>query len=258
MLGGTASGKILDPTKLTVFQIKFQYLGGGNIFYSILNDLTGKWVLVHMVKNAGIATSPNFRNPSMPVVFEARNTTNTSAIVIKTASIGQFLEGPRRFLGPMGSIDSSVSAISATTTISVLALRNATSYNGITNYSIVHLRQVSISANDAPNPKGCVNLRIVRNPSTSFTLFVPYNGSTADGGATITGGQSTLSSNLSALTVSGGSTIYTTTVNIGGSTTLDVTPMEITIYPGDILAVCAYSTASGPTVGASVTWSEDI
>lgn len=258
MLGGTASGKVLDPTKINVFQIKFQYLGGGNIFYSILNDFSGRWCLVHMVRNAGTLTSPIFRNPSLPVAFETRNTTNTSAIVLKTASVGQFLEGTRKFLGPMGSIDSAISAIAATTQTSIVALRNASSYNGISNYSIGHLRQISVSANDSPNPKGCVNLRVVRNPSTSFTLFVPYNGSTADGGVTITAGQSTMSSNLSSITVSGGSTIYTATVNIGGSTTIDVTSMDISIYPGDILAVCAYSTTSGPTVGVSVTWNEDI
>ena len=258
MLGGTASGKIIDPTKLNVYQIKFQYLGGGNIFYYVLNDITGRWVLVHMVKNAGNLTAPNFRNPSMPVAFEARNTTNTSAVVIKTASIGQFLEGPRVFLGPRNSLDATNLAIPATTQTSILTLRNATTYNGLINFSISHLRQLSISANDTGVTKGCVNLRIVRNPATSFTLFVPVNGTTADGGLTITGGQSTMSSNAAALTVTGGTVIYTLTNNIGGATTMDVTSMDINIYPGDILAICAYSTASGPVVGISATWNEDI
>ena len=258
MLGGTASGKVIDPTKLNVYQIKFQYLGGGNIFYYVLNDFTGRWVLVHMIRNAGTLTAPNFRNPSMPIAFEARNTTNTSAVVIKTASVGQFLEGPRVFLGPRSAIDGANLAIPATTQTSIVTLRNATSYNGLLNFSIAHLRQLSISANDTGTTKGCVNLRVVRNPTTSFTLFVPVNGTTADGGVTITGGQSTMSSNAAALTVTGGTVIYTMTINIGGSNTMDVTPMDINIYPGDVLAICAYSTASGPVVGVSATWNEDI
>lgn len=258
MLGGTASGKVIDPTKLNVYQIKFQYLGGGNIFYYVLNDFTGRWVLVHMVRNAGTLTAPIFRNPSMPIAFEARNTTNTSAVVIKTASVGQFLEGSRVFLGPRNSLDAVNLSIPATTQTSIVTLRNATSYNGLLNFSIAHLRQLSISANDTGTTKGCVNLRIVRNPTTSFTLFVPVNGTTADGGVTITGGQSTMSSNAAALTVTGGTVIYTMTINIGGSNTMDVTPMDINIYPGDVLAICAYSTASGPVVGVSATWNEDI
>ena len=258
MLGGTASGKVIDPTKLNVYQIKFQYLGGGNIFYYVLNDFSGRWVLVHMVRNAGTLTAPIFRNPSMPIAFEARNTTNTSAVVIKTASVGQFLEGPRVFLGPRSAIDGANSSIPATTQTSIVTLRNATTYNGLGNFSIAHLRQLSISSNDTGSTKGCVNLRVVRNPTTSFTLFVPVNGTTADGGVTITGGQSTMSSNAAARTVTGGTVIYTMTINIGGSNTMDVTPMDINVYPGDVLAICAYSTASGPVVGVSASWNEDI
>lgn len=258
MLGNTKSGKILDPTKLNVYQIKFQYLGGGNLFYYVLNDLTGRWVLVHMIQNAGKLTTPILRNPSMPMYFEARNTTNTSAIVIKTASVGQFLEGPRVFLGPRNSLDAINTNITATTQVNMLALRNATTYNGITNYSIVHLRQVSISANDTGTTKGCVNLRMIKNPTTSFASFTPVSGTTADGGVTITAGQSVVSSNILSSTITGGQTIYTATVNIGGSTTIDVTPFEISIYPGDVVSLSAYSTSGGPTVGVSTLWNEDI
>jgi hypothetical protein len=258
MLGGTTSGKTLVPTNLNVYQVKFQYLGGGNIFYYVLNDFTGRWVLVHMVRNAGNLTAPNLRNPSMPVYIEARNTTNTSAIAISTASIGQFLEGQRRFLGPRGATDSSVSSVAATTQTSLIALRNASSFNGTTNYAITHLRQISFSANDTGTTKGCVTLRLIKNPTTSFTSFIPYNGTTANSGVTITSGQSTISSNVTALTVSGGNVIYTSTINIGGASTIDVTDYNISVYPGDVISFVVYSTASGPTVGISILWSEDI
>ena len=259
MLGnGTKSGKTLDPTKLNVFQVKFQYLGGGNIFYYVLNDYTGRWVMVHMIQNAGNLTAPILRNPSMPVMFEARNTTNTSALIIKTASVGQFLEGPRRFLGPRGAIDAVNTSVADVTQTNIFALRNAASYNGITNYSIVHIRQISFSANKSPQPAGCVSLRVIRNPSTSFASFTPYNGTTADGGVTITAGQSTVSSNVAASTISGGLTTYTSTVSIGGSQTIDVTDFNLSIYPGDVLCFVAYSSVSAVTVGISAVWNEDI
>ena len=258
MLGGTASGKTLVPTNLNVYQVKFQYLGGGNIFYYVLNDFSGRWVLVHMIRNAGTQTTPNLRNPSMPVYFEAQNTTNTSAIVIKTASVGQFLEGQRRFLGPRGAIDSSIASVAATTQTSLIALRNASSFNGTVNYSISHLRQISLSANDTGTTKGCVNLRLIKNPTTSFASFTPYNGTTVNAGVTITAGQSTMSSNVTALTIVGGNVIYTSTINIGGSSTIDVTDFDISVYPGDILCFVVYSTSAGPTVGISSLWNEDI
>jgi hypothetical protein len=258
MLGGTTSGKILVPTNLNVYQVKFQYLGGGNIFYYILNDFTGRWVLVHMVKNAGNLTAPNLRNPSMPVRFEARNTTNTSALVIKSASIGQFLEGPRRFLGPRGALDALNISVADLTQTNIMAFRNATTFNGTPNYAIVHIRQISFSANKSPQPSGCVNLRIIRNPTTTFASFTPYSGTTANGGVTITSGNSVMSSNVAASTISGGQTTYTSTLSIGDSQTIDVTEYDINIYPGDVICFVAYSSVASVTVGTSTVWNEDI
>jgi hypothetical protein len=258
MLGGTSSGKILDPTKLNVFQIKFQYLGGGNIFYYVLNDFTGRWVLVHMVKNAGNLTAPILRNPSMPVRFEARNTTNTSALAIKTASIGQFLEGQRRFLGPRGALDALNTSVADVTQTNMIAFRNATTFNGTPNYAIVHIRQISFSANKSPQPSGCVNLRVIRNPTTAFASFTPYSGATADGGVTITSGDSVMSSNVAASTISGGQTTYTLTLSIGDSQTIDMSELDINMYPGDVFCFVAYSSVTGVTVGISTVWNEDI
>jgi len=258
MLGGGASGKILVPTNLNVYQIKFQYLGGGNIFYYVLNDFTGSWVLVHMVKNAGNLTAPNLRNPSMPVRFEARNTTNTSALVIKSASVGQFLEGQRRFLGPRGALDALNTSVADLTQTNIMAFRNATTFNGTPNYAIVHIRQISFSANKSPQPSGCVNLRIIRNPTTTFASFTPYSGSTADGGVTITSGNSVMSSNVVASSISGGQTTYTSTLSIGDSQTIDVTELDVNIYPGDVICFVAYSSVNAVTVGTSTVWNEDI
>jgi len=259
MLGGTTSGKVLVPTNLNVYQVKFQYLGGGNIFYYVLNDYTGRWVMVHIVRNAGNLTAPNLRNPSMPVQLDVRNTTNTSALVIKTASVGQFLEGPRHFLGPRGAIDAVNTGVAATTQTNLFALRNAASYNGITNYAITHLRQISISANSSTGAqKGCVNFRLIKNPTTTFASFTPYNGTTANGGVTITAGQSTMSSNIVSSTISGGNVIYTSTVNIGGAMTIDVTEFNLSVYPSDIVCFIAYASEASTTVGISALWSEDI
>lgn len=254
---GGKSGKVIDPTRLNVYQVKFQYLGGGNVFFYVLNDFDGRWILVHEVKNAGNLTAPVFRNPSMPLGFEARNIANTSAISISTASMAQFLEGARSFLGPKGSIDSANTSVAVTTQSCVIALRNASSYNGIPNYATTHIRQISISANDTGATKGCVNLRVIKNPTTTFGGFTPFNGTGTDG-VTITNGQSSISSNLTPLTITGGSVIYTSTVNIGGSSTIDLTPLDLVIYPGEYLCFCAFSTTAGPTVGVSVCWSEDI
>jgi len=253
MLGGTKSGKILDPTKLNVYQIKFQYLGGGNIWYHVLNDYNGRWVLVHLVRNAGTLTHPNFRNPSMPFAMEAKSTTSSNLITVSTASIGQFLEGTRVLLGPKGALDSS-SALSATTLTNMISIHNATSFNGTQNFSIVHLRQIALSGNDKTNTTAVLNLRVIKNPTNSL-VFTPFNG-TGTGNTIV--GESTVSSNVTGYTVTGGLQIFSMTCVAGNSEMVDVTDQELLVFPGDTLSFCVYATASVAACGISVSWTEDI
>ena len=255
MLGGTKSGKVLDPLKLNVYQLKFQYLGGGNIWYYVLNDFDGRWVLVHMIHNAGTLVHPNLRNPSMPFAIEVINTTSSNLITVSTASIGQFLEGTRSFLGPKGGLDS-FGAVAATTLTNMIALHNASSFNGIQNFSIAHMHQIALSGNDKNNTTAVINLRIIKNPVTSL-VYVPFNGASADGGVTVTG-QSTISSNVSGVTVTGGLQLFSMTCVAGSSETVDVTGQELLIFPGDTLAFCVLASASVASVGISVSWNEDI
>lgn len=255
MLGGTKSGKVLDPTKLNVYQVKFQYLGGGNIWYHVINDFDGRWVLVHSIHNAGNLKHPNFRNPSMPFAIEVLNTTNANVITVSSASIGQFLEGNRNFLGPKGGLDN-FGSVSATTITNMIAIHNATTYNGIKNMSIVHLRQIALSGNDKNNSTAVINLRVIKNPSSLFP-YVPFNGTTADRGNTIIG-QSTVSSNVSLVTVSGGIQLFSMTAVAGSSETSDVTAQELLVFPGDTLAFCVYTSSDVASVGISISWNEDI
>ena len=81
------------------------------------------------------------------------------------------------------------------------------------------------------NAKGCVNLMVIKNPTTVFSTFVDFNT-----------GQSTVSSNVAAVTVTGGLSLFTTTVNIGGALTIDVTSFDLVMYPGDVLCFAAHST----------------
>jgi hypothetical protein len=67
-----------------------------------------------------------------------------------------------------------------------------------------------------------------------------------------------MSSNVAASTISGGLTTYTSTVSIGDSQTIDVTELDVNMYPGDVFCFVAYSSVTGVTVGISTVWNEDI
>jgi len=259
---GSASGQILDPTKINVYQIKFQYLGGGNMFFYVLNSITGRFDLVHLIRNANTATQTNFRNPSMNMLWTTYNSASSTAVCkVSGGSCAMFVEGIRTFLGPLNSEDAYLTAVPNTTLTSVLGIRNATTFNGIPNRAFLHLRSVSVAINGGSTAT-IVILRILRNYTSGPTVFTPLNGTTANNGVTITNGQSCASSNVSAptgyVTVSGGTQIFSTVVSATSLAVIDLTPYEISILPGDTVSFAAFGTASTPLVGVSVVWNEDI
>lgn len=262
MTGGTSSGQILDPTKLNVYQIKFQYLGGGDMFFHVLNSNTGRFNNIHVIRNANTATQTNFRNPSMNMLWTTYNSVSSTAVCrVSGASAAMFVEGVRTFLGPLQSEDGYLTATPNLTLTSALAIRNATTFNGITNRAFVHLRSMSIAINGG-STSTIVIIRLIKNYTSGPAIFNPVNGTTANQGVTITAGQSCVSSNVTAptsyVTVSGGTQIFSTTVSATSSGIIDLTPYDISIFPGDTVSFAAYGTASTPLVGVTVVWNEDI
>ena len=262
MLGGTKSGKVMDPTKLNIYELKFQYLGGGNLFYYVFNDFDGRKVLVHMIQNAGVRTATIFQNPSMRMMWYSNNyAVDDGTVVVKGGSCGHFIEGERKYNGPKGGATNTYQALpNDGQKYSVLAFRNALYYNGIANRSQLHFRNVSVSV--AGGGSNSALFTIIKNPTTIYTTYTPYNGSTADNGITITNGNSTASSNTaSGTTVTGGNIIFTATLANGPSNFIyDLTDYDIVAYPGDTVSLCVAVVGTGTKgdFAASLTWSEDI
>jgi hypothetical protein len=259
---GSSSGQILDPTKLNVYQVKFQYLGGGNVFFYVLDSKTGRFDLVHVFRNANTTTQTNFRNPSMNMLWTTYNSVSSTAVCkVSGASCALFVEGMRVFLGPLQSEDGYLTATPNTTLTSALAIRNATTFNGIPNRAFLHLRSISVAINGGSTAT-IVILRIIKNYTSGPTTFTPVNGTTADNGVTITNGQACTSSSVPAptsyVTVVGGTQIFSTVVSATSLAVIDLTPYDISIFPGDTVSFAAFGTANTPLVGVSVVWNEDI
>lgn len=259
---GSSSGQILDPTKLNVYQVKFQYLGGGNVFFYVLDSKTGRFDLVHVIRNANTATQTNFRNPSMNMLWTTYNSASSTAVCkVSGSSCALFIEGMRVFLGPLQSEDGYLTATPNTTLTSALAIRNATTFNGIPNKAFLHLRSISVAINGGSTAT-IVILRIIKNYTSGPTTFTAVNGTTANNGVTITNGQACTSSSVPAptsyVTVSGGTQIFSTVVSATSLAVIDLTPYDISIFPGDTVSFAAFGTANTPLVGVSVVWNEDI
>lgn len=261
------SGIILDPTKINVFQLKFQYLGGGDVFFYVMSAFTGRWVEVHIIRNAGSSVNTLFNNPTLRNMWYANNYSGTTqTLSLSGGSCVSFVEGVRQFLGPKGALSNVAIVVNGVQTL-IFALKNATYFNGSPNRSQIRIRNISFAGGGDggghASLNGTITLTLVRNPTTGSPLaFTPYNGSNAS--AIVTGsnifGQSTLSSNTSSITeISGGNTGFTQIISFGSETMIDMTKYDIVLYPNDVLCflVTPVTTASS-YIGATVFWIEDI
>ena len=272
MQGTGKSGITLDPTKLNIFELKFQYLGGGNLFFYVLSALTGRWIHVHMIQNAGTLVSPVFRDPTMHAMWYSNcyAVGVNTPVLVQGGSCGQFLEGQRRFLGPKGAVAYAPSgAVTNNTNTMMFALRNALYFNGIPNRSQAHIRSISFGGNGvgtgSNQANGVVALSLIRNPTSGGpAVFAPYNGTLGNGGVSGSNifGQSSMSSNVSQLTaLTGGNVGFTHVVSLGGqSGPIDMTDFEIVLNPGDTLCFTANVVSQNGTcfIGSSAFWVEDL
>jgi len=261
MIGSsTKSGKNLDPAKLNIYELKFQYLGGGNLFFYVFNDFDGRKVLVHMIKNAGLLTGTIFSNPSMRIMWYSNNYSVGSnvPVTVSGGSCGHFIEGKKLYNGPKGGIAATYESLPHNSSMySIVAIRNASFYNGQPNRSQLHFRNISSSGAGGTNVG---NVRALKNPTATYAFWTAYSGTGTDG-ITITGGQSTAFSNVATgITVTGGNTIYAGSVSSGSSFSVDLTDYDIVAYPGDLVVFTIQVGGGGSTgdFGMSVTWSEDL
>jgi hypothetical protein len=58
--------------------------------------------------------------------------------------------------------------------------------------------------------------------------------------------------------VSGGKQVFSTVISATSIAVIDLTPYEISVFPGDTISFAAFGTASTPLVGVSAVWNEDI
>lgn len=242
-----------NPAYGTPAMIKYPYLGFGDIEFFLQNPSTGRWILVHTIQYANTTNLVQLGNPSLHIVGYTKNSGNTSNIILYSGSVGAFISGTRNFSSnPRRAIDNNKSSITAET--SLFGLRNCTTYNGVANKGMIRLNALS-AAVSTNNTLIVIRLRIGASIGGSPS-YAPINGSTANSGVTITAGNSISSFDTAGTTSTGGTYIFNMALSTS-SASVDLTPLELFVSPGEILTVAAFASASSSVV-ASLNWSEDI
>lgn len=251
------SGQLLDKTKGNVFQIKYQYLGFGAIFFYIEDSNTGAFTLVHVIKFANLNITPNLIQPSLSYVMRAENDgSNATSIKVSGATAALFVEGRVEMLGITYGRDNNKSTI--TTETNILSIRNCTTYNGVANRAQMRFRLFSFGSNTGGAVSGITTLKATLAATLGGApAFSATNGTTADNGVTITNGVSISSYDIAGTTVANGRVVFNAIVAVGGSAIENVDNLNLILAPGETVTFSITSTQSA-TVGVGVTWTEDI
>ena len=250
--GTGASGFNWNKTLGNVMQIRYPYLGYGDITFWVQNPATGAWILCHTIQYANSSASTQVSNPSFPFYANVVNSGSTTNLIMFVGSVGVFISGPREFLAAQWATDSLKNTI--TTETNLLNLRNCTTYNGVANSGLIRLRSLS-AATDNGNGLATIRLKtgVTLGGSPSFT---PINGSTADQGVTITSANS-----ISSVDVAGTGTTGVLIFNVclarNSNFYYDFTPFNIFIAPSQTLTVTAFSAASA-SIQVALNWNEDV
>ncbi len=162
--GSGASGMILDQTKLNVFFLPFQYLGGGAMTIYIESGTMGLPMLVHTEQYANANIVPSVFNPNFHHMMWVNNKGTTSNLILKSSSYAYFIEGKTSFIElhqPLNSSDI-IEKTTVTTEVAIFTIRNRAAYASKTNFIDVLLLKAfaSIEASSANN---LGNIRIIKN-----------------------------------------------------------------------------------------------
>lgn len=242
--GTGASGQTIDPTKGNVYGVQFQYLGYGDAFFYVVDGLTGRPTLCHVIRNGNTRTSTNLRNPNLYLTWESRNTGTGTSVAMRGASGGAFVEGPVRFLGAQFAVPSVTVTLVAGVETPVVTLRADTIYHNRQSTAQLQIDRFTVACDGTKT----VNFKVYKNGTLTAPRWQRISASTS---------ASSYDSNATGFSIGSGSVVYAFSVGKTENATESVTDLALFMQSGDILTITATS-VNASDVSASIIWVEDV
>jgi hypothetical protein len=247
------SGMTLDHTKLNIYQIALRWLGAGVISYAMEDQASGTMVYVHREHYVNQNIKPHIDNPSFKIAYTAVNTTNTSNITVKGASMYGAVEGTIHLNELTRSWSASKTNLAKDLTHHLISIKNSVVTNGLAganngNYvinakeAIVKSLSVSVQSTD---------------PAAVYLFFEPKSFSSTYTYYNIPSCNEVHAVDTGTFDNTTDTPIYTGLIAINGTINVDLSAYRITIPPGSWLSIAVRSTNSISQVTTAMTWSED-
>ena len=239
--GSTGTTFTIDPTKGNVYKVQYQWLGFGAIKFYVENPLNGEFILCHTIQYANANVTPSIRNPSLQLMSQSSNTSNTSNIVINNASMCGYIEGKVNNIDIRFSIGNNKSV---TTLLNILTLKNNTTYQGVTNQITTY--------------PGVISLYNASGGGNDGVVFI-YKNATLGGTPSYTNinaNTSVSSYDVAGTTVSNGREVYRFFIGSSQTVSIDLTDNLLRLAPGETLTFAGQSISGTSSIYIGISWQE--
>ena len=154
------------------------------------------------------------------------------------------MSGRKKYLGQSNYSYNNKALTAAGGLTSLFTLKNCTTFNTVANKSLARITSISLSSGNLGN-NAFGYLFLIKNATLGGTpAYAAENGTTADGGVTITNGQSPISIDTAGTTVTGGTGVWGTNGIQNSNAFLDISQEDIFIAPGETLTIAGLVTAN--------------
>ncbi len=187
----------LDHEKGNIFRIIFGWLGFDLIAFFIKSPSTRDWIFSHIIEYANANTIPSLNNPTLPICAIVENTSNTTDMVLRSGSMGGFIQGKQ----PPASVKHVV-VVDVTFTDQTLKPVITFHNNGVYQSKLNRIRMKITSVTAEVDSGKSISLEVSRDSTLTGASFAPHDVSESVALIDITATGITGGSDLDAFTAS--------------------------------------------------------
>jgi hypothetical protein len=242
---GSKTLPALDFTKGNVFEISYQWLGFGAIFFYIENPETGRFIQVHRIKYANTQEYPSLSNPTLPLCLAVTNGATTNDMKICSSSMAAFTEGLIQ-KNPVVNAFSETVTSSATESL-LMSLQSTATFGGHANHVETFLTYLTCAMSSSGNRT--VTIRVRLNCAVTTPGYVNHDTSSS---VLAYGAGGTLD-----LATDPGVVLFSVTIANNTSQVVDLGPLALVFEAEDTITITTQNNSGSGTTSVSLTVSED-
>lgn len=242
MDGKGLSGMLLNTTLGNVYQVKFQWLGFGQISFYIENQVTGNLVPVHSIKYSNNNNEVSVLLPSFQFDLHVDNKSSGDEYILQCPSIGVFVEGQLSNFGPIFSSGVSISTV--TDSQDLIAIRSGDANNLVFGTQINTVRTVILNVSAALDAVKNAVLQMIKDPIITAGVY-----------SDVDNDRSIIQENSTGV-ISGGKKIFEFGMNKQSTFDKELVNFSIVLEPSEILAFVLVISAVNYDFSLAITWRE--